>query len=58
MRIVPELHAEGIDAYRELLVGPYRIMFGLRGTDVVMLAAVDGRRDLGELLIERALRET
>jgi plasmid stabilization system protein ParE len=57
-RIVPELHAEGIDAYRELLVGPYRIMFGLRGTDVVMLAAVDGRRDLGELLIERALRET
>ena len=57
-RIVPELHAEGIDAYRESLVRPYRIMFGLRGTDVVVLGAVDGRRDLGELLIERALRET
>lgn len=57
-RIVPELHTQGIDAYRELLVGPYRIMFGLRGTDVVVLAAVDGRRDLGELLIERALRQT
>lgn len=55
-RVVPELHAEGIDAYRELFVGPYRIMFGLRGTEAVVLAAVDGRRDLGELLIERALR--
>lgn len=56
--IVPELHTEGIDTYRELLVGPYRIVFGVRGTDVVVLAAVDGRRDLGELLIERALRQT
>ena len=57
-RVVPELHAEGIDAYREMLAGPYRIMFAIRGTDVVVLAAVDGRRDLGELLIERALRQT
>jgi toxin ParE1/3/4 len=56
-RVVPELHAEGIDAYRELLVGPYRIVFGIRSRDVVVLAAVDGRRDLGELLIERALRQ-
>jgi len=31
---VPELHPEGIDAYRELLVGPYRIVFGLRGTAI------------------------
>lgn len=57
-RVVPELHAEGIAAYRELHVGPYRIMFGVRGTDVAILAAVHGRRDLGELLIERALRQT
>ena len=57
-RVVPDLRAEGIDAYRELIVGPYRIVFGVRSTDVVVLAAVDGRRDLGELLIERALRQT
>lgn len=57
-RVVPELHTESIDAYRELLVGSYRIMFGLRGTEAVVLAAVDGRRDLEELLIERALRHT
>jgi toxin ParE1/3/4 len=56
-RVVPELEAEGIDGYRELLVGPYRLMFAVRGREVVLLAAVDGRRDLGGLLIERALRE-
>lgn len=56
-RVVPELEAEGIDGYRELLVGPYRLMFAVRGGQVVLLTALDGRRDLGELLIERALRK-
>jgi toxin ParE1/3/4 len=56
-RVVPELQAEGIDGYREVLVGPYRLMFTVRGSDVVLLTATDGRRDLGDLLIERALRE-
>jgi toxin ParE1/3/4 len=56
-RVVPELEAEGIESYRELLVGPYRLMFAVRGGAVILLTAVDGRRDLGELLIERALRE-
>jgi toxin ParE1/3/4 len=56
-RVVPELEAEGIDGYRELLVSPYRLMFAVRGSEVVLLTAVDARHDLGELLIERALRE-
>jgi toxin ParE1/3/4 len=56
-RVVPELEAEGIVGYRELLVGPYWLVFAIRGDEVVLLAALDGRRDLGELLIERALRE-
>jgi toxin ParE1/3/4 len=55
-RVVPELEAEGIDGYRELLVGTYRLMFAVRGAEVVLLTVLDGRRDLGELLIERALR--
>ncbi len=56
-RVVPELEAEGVDGYRELLVGPYRLMFAVRGVEVVLLTVLDGRRDLGELLIARALRE-
>lgn len=55
-RIVPELDAEGISGYRELLIGPYRIVFTIRSPTVVVLAALDGRRDLVELLIERTLR--
>lgn len=55
-RIVPELEAEGITVYRELLVGPYRVMFAIRDATVVVLTALDGRRDLAELLVERALR--
>jgi hypothetical protein len=30
-------------------------MFRVRGTDVVLLAVLDGRRDLEELLVQRAL---
>jgi hypothetical protein len=33
-------------------------MFAVRGSEVVLLTVLDGRRDLGELLIERALRRT
>jgi len=56
-RVVPELEGEGIAGYRELLVGPYRLVFAVRGGEVILLTVVDGRRDLGELLIGRALRE-
>jgi toxin ParE1/3/4 len=56
-RIVHELQAEGLDGYRDVLVGPHRLMLTVRGRAVVILTAMDGRRDLGDLLIERALRE-
>lgn len=55
-RIVRELDAEGITAYREQLVGPHRVMFAIRDATVVVLTALDGRRDLTELLVVRALR--
>lgn len=56
-RIVPELDAEGITGYRELLVGPHRIVVTIREATVVVLSVLDGRRDLAELLVERAFRE-
>ena len=45
----------GITAYRELLVGPYRVLFAIRDATVV-LTTLYGRRGLAELLVERALR--
>ena len=55
-RVVPELKAMGLTDFRELLVRPYRIFFRLEGRTVVLLGVLDGRRDLDQLLIDRALR--
>ncbi len=54
-RIVPELRAEGLEMYRELVVSKYRVLFRVRGREVVLLGVIDGRRDLAELLLQRAM---
>jgi plasmid stabilization system protein ParE len=56
-RLVPELVELGYDEYRELITSPYRIVYEV-GQDIVVVAIVDGRRQLGELLAERAGRIT
>ena len=55
-RIVPELRDIGLHDFREILVGPYRMFFRVEQQVVLLLGVVDGRRDLAELLFERALR--
>jgi plasmid stabilization system protein ParE len=55
-RTVPELRREGIHNYRELILKPYRMVYRISGKAVVIVAFVDGRRDLGELLVARAMR--
>lgn len=52
-RVVPELRRLGVTVYRELVVRPYRVPFRIRGRDVVVLAVLDGRRDLEEILLRR-----
>jgi toxin ParE1/3/4 len=54
-RVVVELREHGITTYRELLCDPYRIVFRTRSRDVILLGVLDRRRDLEELLLERAL---
>jgi hypothetical protein len=46
----------GVSEYRELIVPPYSVFFRTRGKRSGIIAVLDRRRDLGELLIERALR--
>ena len=41
--------------YRELVVNKYRILFRARDRDVILLGVLDGRRDLAELLVQRAM---
>ncbi len=55
-RVVPELRDRGYTAYREIIAAPYRIVYQASRRDVWILAVVDARRDLDELLFERAQR--
>jgi toxin ParE1/3/4 len=57
-RVVPELGELGITEYRELISRPYRICYRIHGRDVAIVAVLDGRRDLEEVLMDRALRSS
>lgn len=50
----PELSEYGIKDYREVLFKPYRVIYQVINTHVVVLGCFDGRRDM-QLLLERRL---
>jgi len=56
-RVLPELAHFGIRNWRELIVKPYRIIYRIDEDTVNVLAVLDGRRDLQDLLLERLIRE-
>ena len=57
-RIVPELRDVGVSDYRELRWKPYRIIYFFPSNDAVTVVAVlDGRRELEDLLARRLLRD-
>ena len=55
-RVVPELAAFGIHTYRELLLALWRVVYRVSGTTVLILAVVDGRRNLEDVLLDRLIR--
>ena len=55
-RVVPELAYFGIRTWRELVVRPYRIIYRMEAGTVYVMAVLDGRRDLRDILLERLLR--
>lgn len=52
-RKVPELVEISVSEYRELVSAPYRIYYTVDGKIVRVLAIIDSRRDLGDLLLRR-----
>lgn len=56
-RIVPELLRFGMRRWRELVVRPYRLVYRVGERTVVVLAVLDGRRNLEDALLERLVRE-
>jgi len=55
-RMMPELRDRGYTEFRELITAPYRVVYKPVNGEVWLVAIVDGRRDLGELIFERARR--
>ena len=54
-RKVPELKRLGIINYYELLHKPWRIIYRIEGKLVYVLAVLDSRRNLEDLLLDRFL---
>jgi plasmid stabilization system protein ParE len=56
-RIPPELERINIYTFREILIGPYRMIYEIRENEntVYVHMVVDGRRDLPDLLTGRLL---
>jgi plasmid stabilization system protein ParE len=55
-RVVPELATFGIHTHRELVVAPWRIIYRIGGRTVHVLAVLDGRRNVEDLLLDRLLK--
>jgi len=55
-RFIPELaHVPGLN-FRELVLNPWRLFYRVKENRVEVLAFMDGRRDLAEVLFERLSR--
>jgi toxin ParE1/3/4 len=52
-RVVPELKEQGIILYREIIIAPWRMIFRISGETVYVLAVLDARRNLEDILLER-----
>jgi plasmid stabilization system protein ParE len=55
-RIVPELSRLGMRNWREIVVKPHRLICRIENDTFTVLALLDGRRDLEDLLLERLVR--
>lgn len=52
-RIVPELKDQGIHIYREIIVPPWRIIYRISDTNVIVLSVIDSRRNVEDILLDR-----
>ena len=52
-QIVPELKEQGIHAYRELILTPWRIIYRISDTTAFVLTVIDERRNVEDILLDR-----
>lgn len=54
-RIVPELLAQGVSLYRELVIQHWRLLYRISGSKVFILSLIDSRRNVEDILLHRFL---
>jgi toxin ParE1/3/4 len=54
-RILPELQAQGITLYRELIVPPWRIIYRISDIKVYVLSVLDSRQNVEDILLNRMI---
>lgn len=52
----PELSIQGIKEFKEIIFKPYRAIYEIIGSKVIVHLCVDGRRDMKALLERRLIR--
>jgi plasmid stabilization system protein ParE len=57
-RIVPELLENGLLQYREIIVKPWRIIYRVSKMDVYILAVIDSRQNVEDVLLYRFIKAT
>ena len=55
-RIIPELEKIGVLPYRELILHPWRIMYRAEKEIIYIIAVIDGRRNVEDILLRRNIR--
>ncbi|WP_310441668.1 type II toxin-antitoxin system RelE/ParE family toxin [Sulfurimonas sp.] len=55
-RVLPELQKEGITLYREVIASPWRIIYKIGSDTVYIMAILDSRQNVEELLLQKLLR--
>ena len=55
-RVVPELDRHNLTQYRELVIAPWRLVCRPEDDRVLVLAVIDGRRNVEDILLHRLVR--
>jgi len=55
-RIIPELERQNIPKYREIIISPWRVFYMVENDRVAILAVIDGRRNVEDIILRRNIR--
>ena len=56
-RVVPELERNNVTRFRELVLSPWRVVYREEKEQIFIVAVLDARRNIEDLLLKRLLRE-